>query len=737
MKRTLSLVTVITVLLSSLIFSAAAAEAPVIDIDNKTVTAGSTVTLDVSIRGNPGITAMYFDIYYDKELTLIKAEDTGLFGGALFAEDIASYPYRVSWDESSLSTANTSDGEILRLVFSVPADTKAGTYNVDIDYDKEEIYDSALKNINVAINEGSVTVREKIDFINTDRIKLCDSYAYFISGTKVSELLISSPDGTVIKDKNEEVVKDGFLKSGYTVIFSDNTDVTCVCFGDADGDGKISASDARKTLRFAVSLEKEELWQKEAADVDFNGIISSSDAREILRSSVGLSDAGKWLDGIAVSALQMTDMNSPIPARITSDKSNFALAGEYLTKELKSFNKDVNIYKYSISVDDAYALVLRYVQNVPSLFYVRNSVNVTYVGDVLKSLHFSFCDNAEEKCRDYENRISEIVSLADNSWTEAEIVLFYHDYVAVNFSYDTDYEIHDAYSILVSKKGVCQAYSLLFSELVGRHGIEVQYVTSTSMVHGWNVVRIGNNWYHVDVTWDDPLYDRFGLVQHNNILLSDSAIKKNGHTSWKFSAESVECTDRTYDNYFWKDVTSPFVSYDGLWYYVLKKGSDVTLCRTDFQGKHSVLARYESFWMDGYDHYWKGCYSGLALWYSELVFNTSDYVIVYSPHSNKTRIIYDDKTDKSIYGIMASDTIKYNLNKAPDTKEHSVFSLDFPVPGDTDKNGLLNAKDVTVLIRSLNGHTLNVDIDAADADLDGRISARDADIIRRLVVNKY
>ncbi|MBQ3537402.1 MAG: hypothetical protein IJA39_02385, partial [Clostridia bacterium] len=340
-------------------------------------------------------------------------------------------------------------------------------------------------------------------------------------------------------------------------------------------------------------------------------------------------------------------------------------------------------------------------------------------------------------CRDYENRISEIVSLADNSWTEAEIVLFYHDYVAVNFSYDTDYEIHDAYSILVSKKGVCQAYSLLFSELVGRHGIEVQYVTSTSMVHGWNVVRIGNNWYHVDVTWDDPLYDRFGLVQHNNILLSDSAIKKNGHTSWKFSAESVECTDKTYDNYFWKDVTSPFVSYDGLWYYVLKKGSDVTLCRTDFQGKHSVLARYESFWMDGYDHYWKGCYSGLALWYSELVFNTSDYVIVYSPHSNKTRIIYDDKTDKSIYGIMASDTIKYNLNKAPDTKEHSVFSLDFPVPGDTDKNGLLNAKDVTVLIRSLNGHTLNVSIDAADADLDGRISARDADIIRRLVVNKY
>ena len=489
MKRILSIITVITVFLSSLIFSAYAAEAPVIDVDNKMVTAGATVTLDVSIRGNPGISAMYFDIYYDKALTLIRAEDTGLFGGALFAEDITSYPYRVSWDESSLSTVNSSDGIILRLVFSVPDDVKAGTYNVDIDYDKEEIYGSSLKNVNFSVSKGSITVREKSGFNSTDRIKLCGAYMYFIGGAKVSELLSNAPDGTVVNNINNAVDNNDTLKSGYSVVFPDNTAVTCVSFGDTDGDGKISASDARKTLRFSVALESASLWQKYAADINSDSKITASDARDILRASVGLVDAKKWLNDISAAVLQTGDMNFPYSVRILSDKSNFELAGEYLTSQLKDFNKDVNIFSYSISVDDAYSLILRYVQNIPSLFYVENEVNITYVGDVIKSLQFSFCDNAREKGRDYEKRISEIVSLADNRWSEAQTVLFYHDYITTNFSYDADYEFYDAYSILVNKKGVCQAYALLFSELVGRHGIEAQYVMSPSMAHGWNVVK--------------------------------------------------------------------------------------------------------------------------------------------------------------------------------------------------------------------------------------------------------
>ena len=54
--------------------------------------------------------------------------------------------------------------------------------------------------------------------------------------------------------------------------------------GDADGDGKVTAADARLILRAAVGLEEVDL---ERGDIDGDGKITSSDARSALRISVG------------------------------------------------------------------------------------------------------------------------------------------------------------------------------------------------------------------------------------------------------------------------------------------------------------------------------------------------------------------------------------------------------------------------------------------------------------------
>ena len=62
--------------------------------------------------------------------------------------------------------------------------------------------------------------------------------------------------------------------------------------GDVDGDGKISAADARLALRRSVGLEdyKEGSDKFLACDVDFDGKVSAADARLILRASVGLEN---------------------------------------------------------------------------------------------------------------------------------------------------------------------------------------------------------------------------------------------------------------------------------------------------------------------------------------------------------------------------------------------------------------------------------------------------------------
>ncbi len=58
--------------------------------------------------------------------------------------------------------------------------------------------------------------------------------------------------------------------------------------GDVNGDGKITAADARLTLRASVKLETLDENQTKAADVDGKTGLTAADARLILRASVGL-----------------------------------------------------------------------------------------------------------------------------------------------------------------------------------------------------------------------------------------------------------------------------------------------------------------------------------------------------------------------------------------------------------------------------------------------------------------
>lgn len=59
--------------------------------------------------------------------------------------------------------------------------------------------------------------------------------------------------------------------------------ISPVLKGDADGDGKITAADARLILRASVGLEEVSL---DAGDVDGDGKITAADARQVLRNSV-------------------------------------------------------------------------------------------------------------------------------------------------------------------------------------------------------------------------------------------------------------------------------------------------------------------------------------------------------------------------------------------------------------------------------------------------------------------
>ena len=82
----------------------------------------------------------------------------------------------------------------------------------------------------------------------------------------------------------------------YTALFrSDGKTLTISVAGDIDGNGDITAADARLALRAAVGLDKLSSAQTNASEIDKNSKITAADARLILRASVGLEDTKSWI----------------------------------------------------------------------------------------------------------------------------------------------------------------------------------------------------------------------------------------------------------------------------------------------------------------------------------------------------------------------------------------------------------------------------------------------------------
>lgn len=113
-----------------------------------------------------------------------------------------------------------------------------------------------------------------------------------------------------------------------------------------------------------------------------------------------------------------------------------------------------------------------------------------------------------------------------------------HDFIVLSTEYskETEGSPYSPYTLLTEKKGVCQAYALVLYRMLEMQGFEVQYVPGKvgEQLHAWVLVKLDNAWYHIDVTWDDPLPDLKGEVRYNYFLVSDRQLAKDH--SWNYSS---------------------------------------------------------------------------------------------------------------------------------------------------------------------------------------------------------
>ena len=270
---------------------------------------------------------------------------------------------------------------------------------------------------------------------------------------------------------------------------------------------------------------------------------------------------------------------------------------EVLFKDSEKISKALFEKKTEIKIEtreDAEKLadVYEWIVNAePELFYVEDIVKIKEDENSL-IIYPQYKDEgsllAFDSGKEFKEEVKRILSCVTDDMTDLEKALAVHDYFARFYEYDYSYSRSGIEQIFRDKKGVCQAYADGYTYIMQEKlGVECYTISSDALNHAWNVIKIDGDWYHVDITHDDPNFngkDHFGNARHVNFLVSSDTIRDEGHKhnsydweicgyteymyGFKVPNKLVEPTSKKFENYVWsKTGYSPFIYYEGEWYY--------------------------------------------------------------------------------------------------------------------------------------------------------------------------
>ena len=370
-----------------------------------------------------------------------------------------------------------------------------------------------------------------------------------------------------------------------------------------------------------------------------------------------------------------------------------------LKQGLLEMKASIDISQYRIPGETLRKIYPQVVNENPELFFVQGGCVYQMMGEIVSNVLPVYLWGEEEvnelteeqksqirqKLTALEQVISGVLAQVDPDWSDLETALFLHDYLATHAQYDETLQIRDAYTILVEGTGVCQAYTLAYRLLLNRVNITSGTVTSRSLNHIWNILLIDGNWYHVDVTWDDPTEDRLGRVRHAYFCLSENKLKttEGGKhykaEDWEYSPTGITVDHTRFDNSHWANVDSAFVPLNGEWYYLLYQSGIMQTADPTQAGtpKKEISVKWPEWGKPGWS--WNGLYSGLSRYNDELIYNTTDTVFRYDPKTDTKREVYSltdaERAEGNIFGtVVDGNVLRYAVQQNPN---HSMSTYTY------------------------------------------------------------
>lgn len=188
---------------------------------------------------------------------------------------------------------------------------------------------------------------------------------------------------------------------------------------------------------------------------------------------------------------------------------------------------------------------------------------------------------------DIQKIINKVTAKAQTFLTDGfRLEKYLHDSIAKSVAYDYDslkrndcFNAHSIVGVFLDNKAVCEGIAKAFKLLCNQFEMKCIVVLGKANhegnftkddYHAWNLVKIGNESYHVDVTWDNMYHEDIQYISYDYFNLTTKEIMLDHQV---LSGVSLpECTDSSL-NYFYS--TNSFVStYRELFEFIEKRFSE-------------------------------------------------------------------------------------------------------------------------------------------------------------------
>lgn len=188
--------------------------------------------------------------------------------------------------------------------------------------------------------------------------------------------------------------------------------------------------------------------------------------------------------------------------------------------KMRALNIVVPVFLPAQQIQDVYLDVL---YDNPLFYYINQTV-IRMTGEpgyyILLPEYLYTNTEIERINQDIQNVLSRIdVKARTMLSNEFRLEKYLHDSVVKSVAYDYDslqkndcYNAHSIVGAFLDKKAVCEGIAKAFKLLCNTYSMKCIVVLGKADPHGvfdgdsyhaWNLVKVGNGSYHVDVTWDN------------------------------------------------------------------------------------------------------------------------------------------------------------------------------------------------------------------------------------------